>query len=64
MAFAVIVALSIGLVVLFVVGHQICQREAIMRRYKIDAVPGFPPTFLHQCPKAIWPDLSRLLLQN
>ena len=36
------VALAIGVVVLGVVGHQVCQREAIVRNDEVQAVVGLP----------------------
>ena len=36
------VALAIGIVVLGVVGHQVCQGEAVMGDDKVQAVVRFP----------------------
>jgi hypothetical protein len=41
-ALAIPVVLAVGLVVLFVVGHQIPQRETTMPGYKVDARAGPP----------------------
>ena len=43
MALAVAVVLAVGRVVFLVVGHQVCQREAVVAGDEIDAGTGSPP---------------------
>ena len=46
MALAVVVVLAVGVVVLLVVGHQVAQREPVVRGHEVDARERTPPGLL------------------